>query len=129
MELKPLCEVDLRDAIGPINRAVTGHYLPSVRTASQLRERAALGVLDLKLSRCAFIGRELVVTCLVERVDEHDYRAPSAVEPLAQQRGVGHALLEAACVAAEASSVRRFTAAVQDADAPSLATLRSAGFQ
>ena len=28
MELKSLAEVDLREAIGPINRAVTGHYLP-----------------------------------------------------------------------------------------------------
>lgn len=53
MELRQLAEVDLREAIGPINRAVTGHYLPAVRTVSSVRERAQLGVLDLKLSRCA----------------------------------------------------------------------------
>lgn len=129
MELKALSEVDLREAIGPINRAVTGHYLPLVRTASSLRERAAAGVLDLRLSRCAFVGRELVGTCLVERVDELAHIDAIGVDPLAQQRGVGHALLESACVAAEAGGVRRMTAEVPEGDAPLLATLSSAGFQ
>ncbi len=129
MDLKPLSEVDLREAIGPINRAVTGHYLPSVRTASGLRERAALGLLDMKLSRCAFIGRDLVGACLVERVDERAHLDAIGVDPLAQQRGVGHAILESACVAAEATGVRRFTAEVPESDAASLATLQSAGFQ
>lgn len=128
MELKPLAEVDLRDALGPINRAVTGHYLPAVRTVSQLRERVNLGVLDLKLSRCAFLGRDLVGACLVERVDEFAHLDAIGVDPLAQQRGVGHALLEAACVAAEAAGVRLFTAEVTDSDAASVATLSSAGF-
>lgn len=129
MDFKLLSEVDLREALGPINRAVSGHYLPSVRTVSQLRERAQLGVLDLKLSRCAYIGRDLVGACLVERVDESAHLDAIGVDPLAQQRGVGHALLESACVAAEALGVRRFTAEVSEADAPSLATLHSAGFQ
>ncbi len=129
MDLKPLSEVDLREAIGPINRAVTGHYLPSVRTASQLRERAALGLLDLRLSRCAFINRELVGACLVERVDDHAHLDAIGVEPLSQQRGVGHALLEAACVAAEATGVRVFSAEAPESDAAALATLQSAGFR
>jgi GNAT superfamily N-acetyltransferase len=128
MDLKPLSEVELREALGPINRAVTGHYLPSVRTVTQLRERAQVGVLDLKLSRCAYIGRELVGACLVERVDEWAHLDAIGVDPLAQQRGVGHALLEAACVAAEAMGVRKFTAEVSESDAAANATLHSAGF-
>lgn len=129
MDLVPLSEVDLRDAIGPINRAVTGHYMPSVRTASALRERAALGVLDMKLSRCAFVANKLVGACLVERVDERAHLDAIGVDPLAQQRGVGHALLEAACVAAEATGVRVFTAETSESDAAALATLGSAGFK
>lgn len=128
MDLKPLSEVELREALGPINRAVTGHYLPSVRTVTQLRERAQVGVLDLKLSRCAYIGRELVGACLVERVDEWAHLDAIGVDPLAQQRGVGHALLEAACVAAEAVGVRKFTAEASESDAAANATLHSAGF-
>lgn len=128
MELKPLAEVDLREAIGPINRAVTGHYLPLVRTASLLRERAAAGVLDLRLSRCAFLGRQLVGACLVDRVDEIAHIDAIGVDPLAQQRGVGYALLEAACMAAEAGGVGRITAEVPEGDAALMATLGAAGF-
>lgn len=128
MELKPLSEVDLREAIGPINRAVTGHYLPAVRTVSGLRERAQLGVLDLRLSRCAFLGGRLVGTCLIERVDERAHLDAIGVDPLAQQRGVGHAMLEAACCAAEAGGVAVLTAEISDSDAASMATLQSAGF-
>lgn len=128
MELKSLAEVDLREAIGPINRAVTGHYLPLVRTASVLRERAQAGVLDLKLSRCAFIGRELVGTCLVERVEELAHIDVIGVEPLAQQRGVDRALLESACVAAEAGAVTRITATVPEGDGVLTKLLGAAGF-
>ena len=129
MELRQLAEVDLREAIGPINRAVTGHYLPAVRTVSLLRERAQLGVLDLKLSRCAFLNGRLAGTCLVERVDERAHLDAIGVEPMAQQQGVGYALLESACVAAEALGVKLLSAELSDSDAPALATLQHAGFQ
>jgi ribosomal protein S18 acetylase RimI-like enzyme len=128
MELKQLAEVDLREAIGPINRAVTGHYLPAVRTVSLVRERAQLGVLDLKLSRCVFLNGRLAGTCLVERVDERAHLDAIGVEPMAQQQGVGYALLESACVAAEALGVKLLSAELSDSDAPALATLQHAGF-
>lgn len=129
MELRQLAEVDLREAIGPINRAVTGHYLPAVRTVSSVRERAQLGVLDLKLSRCAFQNGRLLGTCLVERVDERAHLDAIGVEPMGQAQGVSYALLESACVAAEALGVKLLTAEVSDSDSPALATLTQAGFQ
>jgi len=71
MEIRSLADVELKDALGPINRAAGGRtepgMLPLVHTAAQLRERAALGVLDLKLSQALVLPGGIAGACLVER--------------------------------------------------------------
>lgn len=129
MDLRPLVEVDLREALAPINRGNggLGRFVPAMRTAAQLRERAAAEVLDLKLSRACYIGG-LVGSCLVERLDEQAHIDAIGIEPLAQQRGAGRALVEAVCQAATAAGVKRLSVFVSDFDSTLLSSLAALGF-
>jgi GNAT superfamily N-acetyltransferase len=124
-------DVDLREALAPVNRGhggqQAGQFVPALRTAAQLRERAAAGVLDLKLSRACFIGGALLGTCLVERVGERAHLDAVSVEPLAQQRGAGRALVDAVFTAAAAAGVKRLSAYVSDFDGTLQAILQGAG--
>jgi GNAT superfamily N-acetyltransferase len=113
MDLRPLSEVELREALAPINRPTgigqAGQLGKTVRTPAQLRERAAAQVLDLKLSRACFIGDGLCGAALVDRVGDHAHIDALAVEPLAQQRGAGKALLDSIVTAAAAAGVKRLS--------------------
>jgi GNAT superfamily N-acetyltransferase len=132
MELRPVADVELKEVLGPINRAASGRtapgMLPLVHTAAQLRERAALGVLDLKLSRALLLGGGIAGACLVERVGELGHLDVLGVDPLAQQRGAGRALCEEVVAAAAAAGVRRLTAFCSDFDAQLLPILQAVGF-
>ena len=133
MEIRSLADIELKDALGPVNRAAGGRtapgMLPLVHTAAQLRERAALGVLDLKLSRALALGGGIAGACLVERVGERAHLDAFGVDPLAQQRGGGKALCEAVVAAAMAAGVRRLTAFGSDFDAQLLPILQAVGFE
>lgn len=132
MELRPVADVELKEVLGPINRAASGRtapgMLPLVHSAAQLRERAALGVLDLKLSRALLLGGGIAGACLVERVGEQAHLDVLGVDPLAQQRGGGRALCEEVVAAAAAAGVRRLTAFCSDFDGQLLAILQAVGF-
>jgi len=132
MELRPVAEVELKEVLGPINRAASGRtapgMLPLVHSAAQLRERAALGVLDLKLSRALLLGGGIAGACLVERVGEQAHLDVLGVDPLAQQRGGGRALCEEVVAAATAAGVRQLTAFCSDFDAQLLPILQAVGF-
>ncbi len=132
MELRPVADVELKEVLGPINRAASGRtapgMLPLLHSAAQLRERAALGVLDLKLSRALLLGGGIAGACLVERVGEQAHLDVLGVDPLAQQRGGGRALCEEVVAAAAAAGVRRLTAFCSDLDAQLLAILQAVGF-
>jgi GNAT superfamily N-acetyltransferase len=130
MDLRSLVELDLREALAPVNRGNggLGQFVPAMRTAAQLRERAAAEVLDLKLSRACFIGGALVGTCLVERLDAQIHLDALGVEPLAQQRGASSSLVEAVCSAAAAVGVKRASVYVSDFDSALLSSLQALGF-
>jgi ribosomal protein S18 acetylase RimI-like enzyme len=128
MEVKPLLDVELREALGPINRAASGKSPHAVRTVAAIRESIALGIVDAKLSRCGFLGDSLVGTCLIERVGTEAQLDAVAVESLAIQRGGGRILLESACAAAKAAGVTRITAIVSDQDTSSQGLLAATGF-
>jgi GNAT superfamily N-acetyltransferase len=131
MDLRPLVEVDLREALGPVNRSQAGQgglFVPATRTAALLREWVSYGLLDLKLSRACFVGDALVASCLVERLLQRAHLEAIGVEPLAQQRGAGRALLEAVCSAAAAAGVREVSTFASDLDSPLLAILQALGF-
>lgn len=130
MELRPLVDVDLREALAPINRAARGEFLPALRTVAQLRERVAVGVLDLKLSRACYVGGALGATCLVERLADESVAHIDALasEPLAQQRGAVRALVDAVQSAAASAGVAELTVFVSEMDSPLGAALHAAGF-
>lgn len=132
MELRPVADVELKEVLGPINRAASGRtapgMLPLVHSAAQLRERAALGVLDLKLSRALLLGGGIAGACLVERVGDQAHLDVLGVDPLAQQRGGGRALCEEVVAAAAAAGVRRLSAFCSDFDAQLLPILQAVGF-
>jgi len=113
MDLRPLSEVELREALAPINRPTgigqAGQLGKAVRTPAQLRERAAAQVLDLKLSRACFIGGGLCGAALVDRVGDHAHIDAVAIEPLAQQRGAGKAIFDSIATAAAAAGVKRLS--------------------
>lgn len=127
MEIKALDEVDLRAATAPLNRAATS-FLPLVRTPALLRERARLGVLDLKLSRAAVVGEQPAGACLLERDGDEAFIAGAAAEPPAQQRGGWHVLLDAVLAAAGKAGVRRVTIEASEHDPQLLGALQAAGF-
>jgi GNAT superfamily N-acetyltransferase len=132
MELKSLAEMELKDVLGPVNAAVgrgAPGTFPQVYTVAQLRERAALGVLDLKLSRVVVIGGNVAGAALVDRVGERAHLLALGTEPLASQRGGGRTLCEAVIAAAGAAGVTRLTALCAELDAPLLTTLQAAGLQ
>lgn len=128
MEVKPLLDVELREALGPINRAASSRSPQAVRTAAAVRESIALGIVDPKLSRCGFLGDTLVGTCLIERVGTEAQLDGLAVESLAIQRGGGRILVESACAAAKAAGVTRMTAIVSDQDTNAQGLLAGIGF-
>lgn len=132
MELRSLADIELKDVLGPINRSAAGRTtagMPAaVHTVAQLRERAALGVLDLKLSRALLIAGGIAGACLVERVGERAHVEALGVDALAQQRGGGRALCEEVVATAAAAGVRRLTALCSDLDAPLLSILHAVGF-
>lgn len=134
MDLRPLVEVDLREALGPINRGHSGQlgqagqFAPAVRTPAQLRERAAAGVLDLSLSRACYLSGALVGACLIDHVGENAHIEAIGVDPLAQQRGAGRALVETICTAAAAAGVKHLSAYASDFDNIILGALNAAGF-
>jgi N-acetylglutamate synthase-like GNAT family acetyltransferase len=133
MEIRSLVDIELKDALGPVNRAAGGRtepgMLPLVHTAAQLRERAALGVLDLKLSQALVLPGGIAGACLVERVGERAHLDAFGVDPLALQRGGGRALCEAVVAAAGAAGVRRLTALSSDFDVQLLPILQLVGFE
>lgn len=127
MEIKALEEVDLRAATAPLNRAGTV-FLPAVRTAAQLRERAKLGVLDLKLSAAAVLSEGPAGCCLIERDGEEAFVVGVAAEPLMHQRGGWVGLLEAALATAAKAGVRRVTVEASEHDTGQLGGLQAARF-
>jgi hypothetical protein len=132
MELKSLADMELKDALGPVNSAAgrgAQGQLPQVFTVAQLRERAALGVLDLKLSRVLYISGNVAGACLVERVGERAHLLALGTEPLAVQRGGAKALCEAVVAAVMAAGVKRLTALCSDLDTQLWATLEAVGFE
>lgn len=130
MELRPLVDVDLREVLAPINRAARGEFLPTLRTVAQLRERVALGVLDLKLSRACYVGGSLGATCLVEHLADESVAHIDALasEPLAQQRGAVRAVVDAVQSAAALAGVSELTVFVSEMDSTLGAALQAAGF-
>ncbi len=132
MELRSLADIELKDVLGPINRSAAGRAAPlmpvAVHTVAQLRERAALGVLDLKLSRALLVAGGIAGACLVERVGDRAHIESLGVDPLAQQRGGGRALCEEVVASAAAAGVRRLTALCSDLDPQFLAIWHAAGF-
>jgi len=133
MELKALSEIELRSAIGPLNRALagrtTGQLASSVLTVAALRERAVLGLLAGPLSRCLVVGGEVVGACLVERLDTEAHITALGLDALAQQRGGGRALIEGVLAALSAAKVQRVTACVSDFDSATMQLLQAAHFQ
>jgi hypothetical protein len=134
MDIKALEEVDLRAATAPLNRAGTA-FLPSVRTAAQLRERARLQVLDLKLSRAAVLSAgpdgeppQTGGCCLIERDGDEAFVVGVSAEPLMHQRGGWVGLVEAALAAAAKAGVRRVTAEASEHDPGQLGGLQAARF-
>lgn len=127
MEIKALEEVDLRAATAPLNRAGTG-FLPLVRTPALLRERARLGVLDLKLSRAAVLGDQPAGCCLVERDGDEAFITGVGVEPLLNQRGGSVVLIDAVIEAAQKAGVRRITIEASEHDPGQLGALSAAHF-
>lgn len=131
MELRSLADIELKDVLGPINRSAAGRtapgMTPAVHTVAQLRERAALGVLDLKLSRALLIAGGIAGACLVERVGDRAHLEALGVDPLAQQRGGGRALCEEVVGGAATAGVRRLTALCADLDAQLLPILHAVG--
>ena len=88
------------EALAPINRAARGEFLPALRTAAQLRERASWGLLDLKLTGLCQSGELGGRLAWWERFGRRGIAyiegAPAlAADPLAQQRGAVRALVEA----------------------------------
>jgi len=130
MELRSLVDVELREALAPINRAARGEFLPALRTAAQLRERASWGLLDLKLSRACVIGGSVAAACLVEHLaDERVAHIEAlAADPLAQQRGALRALVEAVLGAAKSAGVAELSVLAADMDSAQVGALQAAGF-
>ena len=130
MELRSLVDVELREALAPINRAARGEFLPALRTAAQLRERASWGLLDLKLSRACVIGGSVVAACLVERLADEGiaYIEALAADPLAQQRGAVRVLVEAVLGAAKSAGVAELSVLAADMDSAQVGALQAAGF-
>ena len=130
MELRPLLDVDLREVLAPINRAARGEFLPALRTAAQLRERVACGVLDLTLSRACVVGGALGAACLVEHVADEPVAHIDALasDPLAQQRGAVRALIEAVQTATATAGVTELSILVSETDSVLGSALQSAGF-
>lgn len=130
MELRSLVDVELREALAPINRAARGEFLPALRTAAQLRERASWGLLDLKLSRACVIGGSVAAACLVERLADEGiaYIEALAADPLAQQRGAVRALVEAVLGAAKSAGVAELSVLAADMDSAQVGALQAAGF-
>lgn len=130
MELRSLVDVDLREALAPINRAARGDFLPALRTVAQLRERAAAGLLDLALSRVCVIGGSVAAACLVERISDETiaHIEALAADALAQQRGALRALIETVQAAAAAAGVTELSALASDMDSALLSALGALGF-
>jgi len=128
MERKSLAEVELREATFPLNRSAPSNFLPALRTASQLRELATLGVLDQALSQVVILAGKVGGCCLVERVPSGGFLSALTCEPLAQQRGGGRVLLDAVITAARAAKLGQLTIEVSEADAAQESLLSSAGF-
>lgn len=132
MELRSLADIELKDVLGPVNRSAAGRTAPltpaAVHTVAQLRERAALGVLDLKLSRALLVAGGIAGACLVERVGDRAHIEALGVDTLAQQRGGGRALCEEVVACVAAAGVRCLTAFCSDLDPQLLSILHAAGF-
>ena len=128
MERKSLAEVELRDAAFQLNRSAPSNFLPALRTASQLRELATLGVLDQALSQVVILAGKVGGCCLVERVPSGGFLSALTCEPLAQQRGGGRVLLDAVITAARTAKLGQLTIEVSEADAAQESLLSSAGF-
>ena len=128
MERKSLAEVELREATFPLNRSAPSNFLPALRTASQLRELAMLGVLDQVISQVVMLAGKVGGCCLVERVPSGGFLSALTCEPLAQQRGGGRVLLDAVITAARAAKLGQLTIEVSEADTAQESLLSSAGF-
>jgi hypothetical protein len=128
MECKSLAEVELRDATYPLNRSVPSNFLPTLRTAAQLRELVALSVIDPSLSKVIVLSGKVVGCCLVERASDGASLSALGIEPLAQQRGGGRVLLDAVTTAARAAKLHWLSIESSAADASQQALLLSAGF-
>lgn len=104
--------------------------MPALRTVAQLRERAAAGLLDLKLSRACVVGDSVAAACLVERIADEPiaHIEALATDSLAQQRGALRALIEAVQAAAAAAGATELSALASDMDSAQLSALAAAGF-
>ncbi len=130
MELRSLVEVELREALSPINRSARGDFVPALRTVAQLRERVACGLLDLKLSRACVVAGHVAATCLVERLADEGsaYIDALSADSLAQQRGASRALVEAVQAATAGAGVSELSLLASDMDSALHSVLQAAGF-
>ena len=84
MQVQSLAEIELRDAIQPLNRSAPSNFGPALRTPALIRELVALGVVDASLSKVLVLSGKVLGGCLVERVPGGGLLSALSIEPLAQ---------------------------------------------
>lgn len=122
MQLQSLAEIELRDAVQPLNRSAPSNFVPALRSPALCRELLALGVIDPALSKVVLLSGKVLGCCLVERFAAGALLSALSVEPLLQQRGGGRVLLEAVIQAARAARIGQLRIEVSEGDASSLLT-------
>lgn len=116
MQVQSLAEIELRDAIQPLNRSAPSNFGPALRTPALIRELVALGVIDASLSKVLVLSGKVLGGCLVERVPGGGLLSALSIEPLAQQRGGGRALLEEVIKAARTAQLAQLRIEVSEGD-------------
>ncbi len=116
MQVQSLAEIELRDAIQPLNRSAPSNFGPALRTPALIRELVALGVVDASLSKVLVLSGKVLGGCLVERVPGGGLMSALSIEPLAQQRGGGRALLEEVIKAARTAQLAQLRIEVSEGD-------------
>jgi GNAT superfamily N-acetyltransferase len=116
MQVQSLAEIELRDAVQPLNRSAPSNFGPSLRTPALIRELVALGVVDASLSKVLLLSGKVLGGCLVERMAGGGLLSALSIEPLAQQRGGGRALLEGVIKAARIAQLAQLRIEVSEGD-------------
>ncbi len=120
MHVQSLAEIELRDAVQPLQRSAPSNFVPALRPPALIRELIALGVIDPSLSKVLVLSGKVLGCCLVERCPGGALLSALSIEPLAQQRGGGRALLEEVIKAAQTAKLGQLRIEVSEGDAASL---------